>query len=246
MYYVARFQELSMKTAIVAFLLVGLAMAQDAAPAKRVEWNPAAPGAIKELPDGRTQKTVRSETVAVSAISDVVSARRFVEPPADGGKDVTYIVVGIQNTSKQPIRLDPSLMTLRVVGKKEKELKQLREDQVIGRAWQGNDRVGGAMPAMAGSMAGGAGGDASLQAATTHQQLDTSNRRLQQASEQQTGVQTAKLKERALPQRDLAPGEQVMGLVFFYPYEAKEKVELSVPIGDTMLVIPFAGRKAKQ
>ena len=236
-----------MKTAILTFLLVSLAMAQDAAPAaKRVEWNPASPGAVKELPDGRTQKTVRSDTVAVSAISDVVSARRFVEPPADGGNDVTYIVVGIQNTSKQPIRLDPSLMTLRVVGKKEKELKRLREDQVIGRAWQGNDRVGGAVPAMAGGMAGGAGGDASLQAATTHQQLDTSNRRLQQASEQQTGIQTAKLKEKALPQRELAPGEQVMGLVFFYPYEAKEKVELSVPVGDTTFVIPFAGRKAKQ
>jgi len=40
--------------------------------------------------------------------------------------------------------------------------------------------------------------------------------------------------------------EQIMGLVFFAPYEAKDKVELSIPVGETTFVIPFSGPKAKK
>jgi hypothetical protein len=85
--------------------------------------------------------------------------------------------------------------------------------------------------------------EASVQAAITHRQLDTSNRSAQQASEQQTGQQIAKLRDKALVPRELAPGESIMGMVFFYPYEKKDKLELTIPVGDSTFVIPFSGKK---
>jgi hypothetical protein len=237
-------QELSMKILATAFILLCAAFAQNAAPANnRVEWNSSAAGALKELPDGRIQRTAMSNAAAVSAIADVTAARRFVDPPADGGGDVTYIVIGIQNRSQQTVHIDPSSISLRVVGKKERDLKRFSEEQVIARAWQANDRSIGAIPPMVGAMGARGGAESSQQAAITHRELGNSDRRIQQASEQQTGVQVAKLRERALIARDLESGGQVMGMVFFYPYEKKDHLELVVPVGDTTFVFPFSGKK---
>src|SRR2546423_8419058 len=144
-----------MKYVTATVFLLSLALAQSSAPAtNQVQWNPSARGASKDLPDGRVQKTVATNSAAVSAIADVTYARRFVDLPADTGSEVAYVAVGIQNLSKQTIHINPSLIELRVVGKHEKQLKRLNEEQVIGRAWQGNDRTGGTLPPMAGSMVG--------------------------------------------------------------------------------------------
>lgn len=242
-----------MKTLAIVLILVSTAFAQDAAPAgNRVEWDASAPDAMKQLPDGRTQRTARNNAATVSVIADVVSARRFVDPPADGGADVTYVVIGIRNTSQQGIHIDPNTITLRAVGKKEKQLQRLSEARVVERAWQTNDRTASALPAMAGSMSGtgmsSPGGrndahDAQLQTAISNKEQDGSNRRLQEASEKQTGAQAKALQDKALLDRDLDPGQQVMGLVFFYPYEKKDKLELTVPVGTTTFVIPFSGKK---
>jgi len=88
--------------------------------------------------------------------------------------------------------------------------------------------------------------DAALEAAVTTRRTDTTNRRLQEASEQKTVAQITKLKEKGLPARELEPGESVKGLVFFYPSSSKDAVELSVPVGDITFVIPFSGSKAKK
>ena len=234
-----------MKHLIGILILVSFALAQNSVPpSSRVEWKASAGGAAKDLPDGRTQKTVASSSATVSAIADVTNSRRFIDPPMEGGNQVAYVAIGIQNTSKETIHIDPSSISLRLLGKHEKNLKRLSEEQVIERAWQRNDRVGGAVPPMVGSMVGG-GGAASVESAVTYQQLDTSQRRQQQASEQQTGPQAAKLKNKALLAGDLEPGKAVMGMLFFDPYEAKDKVELSVSVGETTFVIPFAGAKNK-
>jgi hypothetical protein len=247
------FQELGMRSLATTLILLSVSFAQDSAPAgNRVEWNPSAPDAIKQLPDGRTQRTARTNSAMVSMIADVVSARRFVDPPADGGAEVTYVVIGIRNLSQQGVHIDPNGITLRAVGKKEKQLQRLTEAKVIERAWQVNDRTASALPAMAGSMSGAGmsspGGrndahDAQLQTAVTNKEQDRSNRRLQEASEKQTGAQTAALRDKALLDRDLDPGQQIMGLVFFYPYEKKDKLELTIPVGNTSFVIPFSGKK---
>ena len=240
-----------MKMLAVVLILVSAAFAQDAAPAaSRVEWDPAAPDAMKQLPDGRTQRTAKNNLAMVSVIADVASARRFVDPPADGGADVTYVVIGIRNTSQQGVHIDPNTITLRAVGKKEKAYQRLTEAKVIERAWQVHDMSSSALPAMSGSMsgAGTSGGrndahDAQLQTAVANKEQDRSNRRLQEASERNTGAQTATLRDKALLDRDLDPGQQVMGLVFFYPYEKKDKLELTIPVGTTTFVIPFSGKK---
>jgi hypothetical protein len=231
-----------MKTAGAILILLAFAVAQTVAPT-RVEWNASAPGALKELPDGRAQRTVAIPSAAISVIADITSARRFIDPPTDGGENVTYVVIGIRNTSQQTVHLDPGTITLRVVGKKEKELKRLTEEKVIERAWQSNDRVGGAIPPMVGRMGGVGAADDSLRAATAHGQLDTSKRAAQEVSERHTGQQIVQLKDKALLPRELAPGESVMGMVFFYPYEKKDKLELTIPVGDTTFVIPFSGKK---
>jgi hypothetical protein len=241
-----------MKIFAAILILVSFSFAQDAAPAtSRVEWDPSTPDAMKQLPDGRTQRTAKNNLALVSVIADVASARRFVDPPADGGADVTYVVIGIRNTSQQGIHIDPNTITLRAVGKKEKAYERLTEAKVIERAWQVHDMSSSALPAMTGSMGGtgpGAGGrndahDANLQTAVANKEQDRSNRRLQEASERNTGAQTAALRDKALLDRDLDPGQQVMGLVFFYPYEKKDKLELTIPVGTTTFVIPFSGKK---
>ena len=230
-----------MKILATIFLFASLTLAQNSSPAgNRVEWNPSAPDAIKELPDGRMQRTVNSKAASVSIIADVISAKRFVDPPADGGNDVTYVVIGVRNTSQQTVNIEPGTITLRAVGKKERELKQLAAEKVIERAWQGLDNRPATMPAMSGSLSGGTGPDATLQHAASQ---DTAGNLSKQASEQQTGLQAKRLRDKALLPRELAPGEAVMGMVFFYPYEKKDQLELTVPIGGTAFVFPFAGKK---
>ncbi|MCI0352952.1 MAG: hypothetical protein L0Z53_26315 [Acidobacteriales bacterium] len=231
-----------MKAVAVVFLLLSVAFAQNAVPtATRVEWNPSAPGSLKELPDGRVQRTVTGAGAGVSVIVDVVPARRFIDPPADGGADVTYVIIGIQNTSRQPVHIDPSRITLRAVGKKERELQRLSEEKVVARAWDTVDRSIGALPAMTGSALSGGGND-SRDVAVSHRELGSSSRTAQ-ASEQQTGMQSAKLKDKALLARDLDPGKSVMGMVFFLPYEKKDQLELTVGVGETTFVIRFSGKK---
>src|SRR4051812_45828431 len=103
-----------MKRLPIVFFLVSLALAQSTTPGgNRVEWNPSSPDALKELPDGRAQKNVASSFAVVSAIAEVTSAKHFIDPPADGGRDVTYVVIGVQNTSQQPLQIDPGLISLR-------------------------------------------------------------------------------------------------------------------------------------
>ena len=230
-------------------LITSFAFAQDAPPAgKRVDWDPAAPGASKDLPDGRSQRTASSPNARVSALPGVAPARRLIDPTLDGGDDVTFIGVAIQNISKQPLRIDPSKITLRAIGKKERELKRMSEEQVAMGAWHSNSPgAPSALPAMAGAITSRGGNDSALQSAITqHEQSAGAQRARPPWSEKNTGLQAAQLKERALPAKELQPGEQIMGLVFFNPYEAKDKVELSIPVGETTFVIPFSGPKAKK
>jgi len=107
-------------------LLTAALWAESSTPVvKRLEWDPAAPGASKQLGDGRTQKTMAMSSVRVSAIAAVTEARRFVDPHFSGGSYVSYIAVGVQNLSETPIHIDPTGITLRVLGKKERYLKRL-------------------------------------------------------------------------------------------------------------------------
>lgn len=233
-----------MKILAFVFLLVSLALAQTAAPTgNRVEWNASDPNAIKEQANGQVQKTVASTQASVSAMIDVTAAKRFLDPPAGDGPDVTYVVVGIQNTSQQPLRIDPAAITLRIVGKKEKQLKRFNEDQVVERAWHTTDRYIATAAPSAGGM-GSRTGDTTMESAATHQDLGSGDRRFQQGPEQAL-AQASKLRQKSIPARELAPGESVMGLIFFHPYEKKDKLELNVRLGDTDYVIPFAGPKAK-
>jgi hypothetical protein len=244
-----------MKTLAAIFTLLAVSFAQSNAPgtSRTVHWDASAPGATKETQKGRIQKNVRSNIAEVSALAEITNARRFVDPPMEGGYDVACIVIGIQNTSKQTLHIDPSLITVRVVGKKEQQLKRLEESQVIDRAWMVPDRSGSALSGF-GMTAGGAGAstgishnsDVALEAAVTGRETVGANRRLLESAAQQTGPQTAKLKERALAGSDLEPGQTIQGLLFFLPYDDKDQVEVSIPVGDTTFVIPFSGRKAKR
>jgi hypothetical protein len=169
----------------------------------------------------------------------------------EGGYEVACVVIGIQNVSKQPIHIDPSQITLRVVGKREEQLKRLLEGQVVDRAWMEPDR---GASALGGNAVGGDGSatgtshntDAALESAIMTREAVGGSRKQREAAAQQTGPQTAKLKERALNPQDLEPGQTVQGLMFFVPYGDKDNVELTIPIGDSAFVIPFAGRKAKK
>lgn len=242
-----------MKTLSAIFILLSLSFAQSNPPAAGnvVRWDPSLPGAIKESQKGRVQKNVRSNTVEVSAMSEIRPARNFVEPPMEGGYDVACVVIGIQNMSKQPIHIDPNLITLRIVGKREQEVKRLKENQVIDRAWMEPDRGTGAL---GGNPVGGDGSatgtshntDAALESAVMTREAVGGSRRQREAAAQQTGPQTAKLKERALNAQELDPGQTIQGLMFFLPYGDKDQVELTIPIGDNTYVIPFSGRKAKK
>lgn len=241
-----------MRTLSAIFVLLTLSFAQDNVPAttSTLRWDASAPGATKETQPGRIQKNVTSSSATVSALAEVSSARRFIQPPMDGGYEVVCIVIGIRNTSQQAIHIDPSRITLRVAGKKEQQLKQLQEEQVLARAWMGPERGGSAVSTVGmtpGTSMGATGaGDAALDAAVIGRDTFGSSRKAREAAEQQTGPQIAKLKERALIARDLAPGEAIQGLMFFMPYGEKDNVELSVPVGDTTFVVPFSGRKAKK
>jgi len=248
LYYVAHLGAFKMIRLLLVFLVTSFAFCQNAPPAgNRVEWDPAAPGASKDLPDGRSQRTASSANARVSALPGVAPARRLIDPTLDGGDDITFVGIAIHNTSNQPVRIDPSNIALRAVGKKERELKRMTEEQVAMRAWHSNGPgAPSALPAMSGSMAGSTGGDASIQTAVAQQEQRSGQRAHPQWSEKNTGLQAAQLKERALPAKELQPGEQIMGLVFFAPYEAKDKVELSIPVGETTFVIPFSGPKAKK
>jgi len=175
---------------------------------------------------------------------DVTAAKRFLDPPSDGGRELTYVVVGIQNTSQQPIRIDPNAISLRVLGKKEKQLRRYSEDQVVERAWYATERYVPTTPATPGMMGSAGGGEKMQEAAITHQDLGSGDRRVLQGPEQAL-AQATKLKQKSLAARELAPGESVMGLIFFHPYEKKDKLELSVRLGEKDYVIPFAGPKAK-
>jgi hypothetical protein len=233
-----------MRIFATAVLLFSVAAAQTDAPAgKRVEWNPSRPEALKELPNGQTQKNAESDSIVVSAMMDVTSAKRFTDPPSDGGQAVTYIVIGVQNASQQSVRVDPGSITLRVVGKKEKALKRLSEDQVVERAWHAAERYIPTTGPGQGGMGSG-GGEQGVEAAITHQDLSTGDKRMQQGPEQAL-AQAAKLKEKALANGEVAAGESVMGLLFFYPYDKKDKLELSVRVGETDFIFPFAGPKSK-
>lgn len=234
-----------MKILAAFFLLLSLAFAQSTAPtSNRVEWNPSAPDAVKELANGQTQKTVASGAASVSAMMDVTTAKRFMDPPGDGGREVTYVVIGIQNTSEQPIRIDGKTVTLRVVGKKEKELKRFNEDQIVERAWYAAERYVPTVSPGPGTMGSMGGGEKSVEAAITHQDLGSGDKRMQQGPEQAL-AQATKLRAKTLGSHELAPGQAVMGLIFFNPYEKKDKLELSVRIGEAEFVIPFSGPKAK-
>jgi hypothetical protein len=252
---ISELQELRMRTLAAFVISLSVSFAQESAPARnRVEWNPSVPYATKKLPDGRTQRTVATKSAAVSVIADLVPARRFLDPPLDGGPDITYVVVGIRNSSRQAFNIDPATITLRVVGKKEKELKRFTEEQVVFRAWQRNDTNPCALPAMVGRASNAKPGsgmrspdaDATMQGAIAHKEQDKSNRIAQQKSEQQTSAQALALSDKAFFQRELAPGGSAMGMVFFYPYEKNDRLEISIPVSDTTFVIPFSGRKAKQ
>ena len=242
-----------MRTLSAIFILLSLSLAQNTPPAAGtvVRWDASAPGATKESQKGRIQKNVRSAVAEVSALAEVTPARRFVDPPMEGGYEVACVVIGIQNMSKQPIHIDPSQITLRVVGKREQEVKRLKENQVIDRAWMEPDRGTGAL---GGNPVGGDGTatgtshntDAALESAVMTREAVGGSRRQREAAAQQTGPQTAKLKERALNPQELEPGQTVQGLMFFLPYGDKDQVELTIPIGDTTYVIPFSGRKAKK
>jgi hypothetical protein len=244
-----------MRSVAATFILLSLSFAQENTTAgPRVEWNPSAPGATRELPDGRTQRTVATKSAAVSVIADLVPARRFLDPPLDGGPDVAYVVIGIRNNSQQTFNLDSATITLRVVGKNTRELKRFTEEQVVYRAWQGNDRNPSALPAMVGRMSSSKCGggtaspdlDATLQAVVARKEQDRSDRIAQEKSEQHTTAQALALSDRALLSRELSPSESVMGMVFFYPFEKKDKLELTIPVGDTTFVFPFSGRKGKK
>jgi len=126
--------------------------------------------------------------------------------------------------------------------------KRMSEEQVAMGAWHSNSPgAPSALPAMAGAITSRGGNDSALQSAITqHEQSAGAQRARPPWSEKNTGLQAAQLKERALPAKELQPGEQIMGLVFFNPYEAKDKVELSIPVGETTFVIPFSGPKAKK
>ena len=88
--------------------------------------------------------------------------------------------------------------------------------------------------------------DAAADAAILNGRVDTSDRLHQQASEQRSDEQAAKLKRKSLPERELAFTEEAMGLVFFLPYEGKDTVELSIPVGGTVFVIPFSGSRGRK
>ncbi|MCI0352951.1 MAG: hypothetical protein L0Z53_26310 [Acidobacteriales bacterium] len=188
-------------------------------------------------------------SATVSVITDLAPARSFLDPPVEGGPDVAYVVIGIRNNSKQSFTIDPSQVTLRVIGKKEKELERLDEKKVIARAWQASDRTIGAVPPMGTRSVNtrprqDAGmNDATRDMAVSHRQLGRSDRRVQEASEQQTGVQLVRLQDRALLVGDLDPGKSIMGMVFFYPYEKKDQLELTILVGETTFVIPCSGKK---
>ena len=234
-----------MKILASVFLLLSVASAQTAAPTgDRVEWNASAPNAIKEQANGQVQKTVASAQASVSAMMDVTAAKRFLDPPAGDGAELTYVVIGIQNTSQQPIRIDTNAITLRVLGKKEKQLRRYSEDQVVERAWYATERFIPTVAPGPGSMGSMGGGEKSVEAAITHHDMGSGDRRMQQGPEQAL-VQATKLRQKTLAGREVAPGESVMGLIFFHPYEKKDKLELSVRLGETDFVIPFAGPKAK-
>ncbi|MCI0352953.1 MAG: hypothetical protein L0Z53_26320, partial [Acidobacteriales bacterium] len=163
------------------------------------------------------------------------------------------VVIGIQNTSRQPIQIDPSGITLRKVGKGEEQLKRLQENQVIDRAWMAPDRGGSALSGVGMTAGGGNTGggishntDAALESAHISREALGANRKLRESAAQQTGAQTAKLKERALTAQALEPGETIQGLMFFLPYGEKDTVELAVPVGDTTFVFPFSGRRVKK
>src|SRR5919204_4699284 len=106
-----------MRTFAAILILLSVSFAQQSAPATAhtVRWDASVPGATKESQKGRIQKNVTSGSAQVSALAEITPARRFVEPPMEGGYDVACIVVGIQNTSKQIIHIDPSLIRLRIV-----------------------------------------------------------------------------------------------------------------------------------
>lgn len=244
-----------MRTLSAIFILLSLSFAQSNAPASGnvVRWDASVPNATKETQKGRIQKNVRSSTAEVSAMAEIIPARHFAEPPMEGGYEVACVVIGIQNKSQQPIHIDPSQITLRVVGKREEQLKRLLEAQVIDRAWMEPDRGGSALSGV-GMTAGGGGGnpgishntDAALESAMVTRESLGGNRKGRENAAQQTGTQTAKLKERALNPQELEPGQTVQGLMFFLPYGDKDQAELTIPIGDTAYVIPFSGRKAKK
>jgi hypothetical protein len=243
-----------MKILAASFILVSLAFAQDKPNQTRVEWNASLPGALRKLSDGRTQRTVASKFAVVSMIADRAEARRFLDPPLDGGPDVTYIVIGIRNLSEPAYKFDPATVKLRVVGKNERELERFTEEQVVYRAWQRNDNNPSALPAMSGGMknvrvgrgVGHPDTDSTVRLAVTGNAQDRSNRIAQQKSEQQTTAQARNLSDRSLLAREVAPGESVMGMVFFYPFENSDKLELTIPVGETTFVIPFTGREAKK
>src|SRR5205823_1805774 len=87
--------EFTMKHLIGILMLIPLALAQNSAPpSNRVEWKSSSRGAAKDLPDGRTQKTVASSSATVSAIADVTNSRRFIDPPMEGGNQVAYVAIG--------------------------------------------------------------------------------------------------------------------------------------------------------
>lgn len=233
-----------MKILASLFLLASLAFAQTSAPtANRIEWNASAPNATQEQPNGQVQKTVASPEASVSAMMDVTAAKRFLDPPAGDGPELTYVVIGIQNTSQQQLRIDPNAINLRVLGKKEKQLRRYNEDQVVERAWHGTDRYIATATPSAGGM-GSRAGETTMDSAATHQDLGSGDRRMLQGPEQAL-AQASRLRQKSLPARELEPGESIMGLVFFDPYDKKDKLELSVRLGETEFVIPFAGPKAK-
>lgn len=242
-----------MKILAAAFILLALAFAQDKPSGTRVEWNPSLPGALRKLPDGRTQRTVASKFAVVSMIADRAEARRFLDPPLDGGPDVTYIVIGIRNLSQPTYNFDPASVKLRVVSKNQRELQRFTEEQVVYRAWQRNDNNPSALPAMSGRMSSSRPGgpaispdeETTIRVAAVHNKQDRSNRIAQQKSEQQTSAQALALSDRSLLAREVAPNKSVMGMLFFYPFENGDTLELAIPVGDTTFVIPFSGRERK-
>lgn len=115
---------------------------------------------------------------------------------------------------------------------------------MVERAWYATERFIPTVAPGPGTMGSMGGGEKSVEAAITHQDMGSGDRRMQQGPEQAL-AQATKLRQKSLAVRELAPGESVMGLIFFHPYAKKDKLELSVHLGETDFVIPFAGPKAK-